>query len=118
WYIANSGFLVLFLTIILIRLTVNLDMGKSTCTWFIEHDKGIKDTVLLLELVTFPWRFVRVEYLLSSKTGVWMQNDIGLEKIHVDTISYASEAMDQVRDHIRPGFVDGGSGTSGSAPWV
>ncbi|KAG0641776.1 hypothetical protein HOY80DRAFT_710586 [Tuber brumale] len=72
WYIKNPGFSVLFSTIIPISLTVNLDMGKSACAWFIEHDKGIKDTVLLLGLATFPRRFVRVEYLLSCKTGVLM----------------------------------------------
>ena len=74
----------LFSTIIPISLRVNLDTGKSACTWYIEHDKGIKDTVLLLGLATFPMRFVRVEYLLSYKTGVLMQNDTGLEKIRVD----------------------------------
>jgi len=42
-----------------------------------------------------------------------MQNDTGLEKIHVDTVSYAGVAMDQVRDHIRLGFSDGGSRISG-----
>ena len=64
-------------------------MGKSACAWFIGHDKGIKDTILLLGLATFPRRFVRVEYPLSCKTGVPMQNDTGPGKINVDTISYA-----------------------------
>ena len=40
----------IFSTIIPISLTVNLDMGKSASAWFIGHDKGIKDTVLLLGL--------------------------------------------------------------------
>jgi len=109
---------VLFSTIIPISLTVNLEMGKNACAWFIEHDKGIKDTVLLLGLATFPRRFVRVEYLLSCKTGIPMQNDIGLENIHIDTVSYAGEAVDQVRDYIRLGFFDGGNRTSGSAPGI
>ncbi|KAG0638987.1 hypothetical protein HOY80DRAFT_887001, partial [Tuber brumale] len=111
-------FSVLFSTSIPIGWTVNLDMGKSTCVWFIEHDKGIKDTVLWLGLATFPRRFVRVEYLLSCKTAVLMQNNKGLREIHVDTVSYAGEAMDQVRDYIRLRFFDGSSRTSGSAPGV
>lgn len=57
-------------------------------------------------------------YLLSCMTRVLMHNDIGLGKIHVDTVSYAGEAMDQVRDYIRLGFFEGGSRTSGSAPGV
>ncbi|KAG0137951.1 hypothetical protein HOY82DRAFT_477279, partial [Tuber indicum] len=111
-------FSVLFSTIISISLTVNLDMGKSVCAWFIEYDKGIKDTALWLGLATFPRRFVRVEYLLSCKTAVLMQNNKGLGEIHVDTASYADEAMDQVRNYIRLRFFDGSSRTSRSAPGI
>ncbi|KAG0137906.1 hypothetical protein HOY82DRAFT_477252, partial [Tuber indicum] len=108
-------FSVLFSTIIPIGLKVKLDMGKSVYAWFIEYDKGIKDTVLWLGLATFPRRFVRVEYLLSCKTAALMQNNQGLREIHVDTVSYAGEAMDQVWDYIRLRFFDGSSRTSGSA---
>lgn len=61
---------------------------------------------------------MRVEYLLSCKTRVLMQNDTVLGNIHVDTVSYAGEAMDQVRYYIRLGFFDSGSRTSRSAPKV
>lgn len=47
-----------------------------------------------------------------------MQNDTVLGNIHVDTVSYAGEAMDRVTDCIGLGFFDGGSRTSGSAPGV
>ncbi|KAL8751819.1 MAG: hypothetical protein Q9184_005937, partial [Pyrenodesmia sp. 2 TL-2023] len=105
WYVAITRFLILFSTIIPISLRVNLDMGKSVYAWFIERDQGIPETVVRTS--TIPEELGRIEYLLSDKTGTLTQNDMELKKIHVGTVSYANEAMDEVSSYIRQGFVTG-----------
>ncbi|KAI5310835.1 putative aminophospholipid-translocase [Ascosphaera atra] len=102
WYIAIMIYLILFSTIIPMSLRVNLDMAKSMYGRFIEKDAGIPDTVVRTS--TIPEDLGRVEYLLSDKTGTLTQNEMELRKIHVGTVSYANEAMDEVASYVRQGF--------------
>ncbi|KAL8657152.1 MAG: hypothetical protein Q9226_002211 [Calogaya cf. arnoldii] len=105
WYVAITRFLILFSTIIPISLRVNLDMGKSVYAWLIERDQGIPGTVVRTS--TIPEELGRIEYLLSDKTGTLTQNEMELKKIHVGTVSYANEAMDEVLSYVRQGFSTG-----------
>ncbi|KAL2007361.1 hypothetical protein VTN00DRAFT_8799 [Thermoascus crustaceus] len=102
WYIAIMIYLILFSTIIPMSLRVNLDMAKSVYGRFIERDKGIPGTIVRTS--TIPEDLGRIEYLLSDKTGTLTQNEMELKKIHVGTVSYANEAMDEVASYVRQGF--------------
>lgn len=115
WYVAITRFLILFSTIIPISLRVNLDMGKTVYARFIERDPDIPGAVVRTS--TIPEELGRVEYLLSDKTGTLTQNgtlltshpslltdlgvDMELKKLHVGTVSYANEVMDEVAAYIR-----------------
>ncbi|KAI1810928.1 phospholipid-translocating P-type ATPase [Poronia punctata] len=102
WYIKITRFLVLFSTIVPISLRVNLDMGKSVYSWFIQRDPDIAGAVVRTS--TIPEDLGRIEYLLSDKTGTLTQNEMEMKKIHVGTVSYANEAMDEVASYVRQGF--------------
>ncbi|QSZ37807.1 hypothetical protein DSL72_008907 [Monilinia vaccinii-corymbosi] len=102
WYVKIMRFLVLFSTIVPISLRVNLDMGKSVYSSFIHRDSGIEGAVVRTS--TIPEELGRIEYLLSDKTGTLTQNEMEMKKIHVGTVSYANEAMDEVATYIKQGF--------------
>lgn len=102
WYIKIMRFLVLFSTIVPISLRVNLDMGKSAYSRFIQRDPGIPGAVVRTS--TIPEDLGRIEYLLSDKTGTLTQNDMEMKKVHVGTVSYANEAMDEVKSYVRQAF--------------
>ncbi|GKZ37397.1 putative aminophospholipid-translocase [Aspergillus brasiliensis] len=105
WYVAIMIYLILFSTIIPMSLRVNLDMAKSVYGRFIERDKDIPGTVVRTS--TIPEDLGRIEYLLSDKTGTLTQNEAEMElkKIHVGTVSYANDAMEEVASYIRQSFV-------------
>ncbi|KAK5258386.1 putative aminophospholipid-translocase, partial [Exophiala xenobiotica] len=102
WYVAIMIYLILFSTIIPISLRVNLDLGKSVYANMIEHDKGIPDTVVRTS--TIPEDLGRIEYLLSDKTGTLTQNEMLLKKIHVGTVAYSGDAMEEVAAYIDQAF--------------
>lgn len=102
WYVKITRFLILFSTIVPVSLRVNLDMGKSVYAWFIQRDKGIMGAVVRTS--TIPEDLGRIEYLLSDKTGTLTQNEMEMKRIHVGTVSYANEAMDEVTAYIKQGF--------------
>lgn len=102
WYVAILMYLILFSTIIPISLRVNLDMGKTVYARFIERDNGIPGTVVRTS--TIPEDLGRIEYLLSDKTGTLTQNEMELRKIHIGTVSYANDAMDEVTTYVKQGF--------------
>jgi phospholipid-translocating ATPase len=107
WYVAVMRFLILFSTIVPISLRVNLDMGKSVYAWFIHRDPGIPDTVVRTS--TIPEDLGRIEYLLSDKTGTLTSNEMELKKVHVGTVSYGGDAMEEVTSYVSQAFADNGN---------
>nr|POE53386.1 putative phospholipid-transporting atpase neo1 [Quercus suber] len=110
WYVAFMRFLILFSTIVPISLRVNLDMGKSVFAYLIHRDKGIPGTIVRTSNI--PEDLGRIEYLLSDKTGTLTRNEMELKKIHVGTVSYGGEAMEEVAGYVRQAFAMSEEGTS------
>ncbi|GAA6002729.1 aminophospholipid-translocating P4-type ATPase NEO1 [Rhodotorula paludigena] len=94
WWVYVFRFLILFSSIIPISLRVNLDMGKTVYAHQIMHDTEIPDTIVRTS--TLPEELGRIEYLLSDKTGTLTQNEMELKKLHLGTMSYGVDSMDEV----------------------
>lgn len=109
WYVLFTRFLILFSTIVPISLRVNLDMGKSVAAWFIQHDPSIPGTVVRTS--TIPEELGRVEFLLTDKTGTLTRNEMVLRKVHVGSVGYGGEAMEEVNSFVEQVF--GGGGQAG-----
>ncbi|KAI0830346.1 protein transporter [Trametes gibbosa] len=102
WYIYVFRFLILFSSIIPISLRVNLDMGKTVYAHQIMNDSEIPDTIVRTS--TLPEELGRIEYLLSDKTGTLTQNEMEMKKLHMGTVSYGFDSMDEVAHQLAVAF--------------
>ncbi|KAF9585299.1 putative aminophospholipid-translocase [Lunasporangiospora selenospora] len=108
WYIYLFRFLILFSSIIPISLRVNLDMGKTVYGWQIMNDPEIAGTIVRTS--TIPEELGRIEYLLSDKTGTLTKNDMELKKLHMGTMSYSADTMDEISTHLDNAYSQQSSG--------
>ncbi|GFO25333.1 phospholipid-transporting ATPase [Plakobranchus ocellatus] len=112
WYRYFMRFIVLFSYVIPISLRVNLDMGKAFYSWVIQRDKHIPGTTV--RSTTIPEELGRITYLLSDKTGTLTQNEMIFKRLHLGTVSFTSETMDEVQSHLRTSYAV--SSTSSTTP--
>ncbi|KAG8927497.1 putative aminophospholipid-translocase [Tulasnella sp. 419] len=92
-------------TVLAAGLRVNLDMGKTVYAQQIMTDNEIPNTIVRTS--TLPEELGRIEYLLSDKTGTLTQNEMEMKKLHMGTISYGFDSMDEVAHQLAIAF--GGS---------
>lgn len=83
-------------------LRVNIDMAKTVYSWFIQHDKEIPNT--LVRSSTMPEELGRITYMLSDKTGTLTQNEMVFKRLHLGTVSFGSDSMDEVMNHLQNSF--------------
>ncbi|CED82734.1 aminophospholipid-transporting p-type atpase [Phaffia rhodozyma] len=102
WYIYVFRFLILFSSIIPISLRVNLDMGKTVYAHNIQTDPEIPGTIVRTS--TLPEELGRIEYLLSDKTGTLTQNEMEMKKLHLGTMSYGYDSMNEVAHQLAISF--------------
>uniref|UniRef100_A0A671QHX4 Phospholipid-transporting ATPase n=1 Tax=Sinocyclocheilus anshuiensis TaxID=1608454 RepID=A0A671QHX4_9TELE len=110
WYLQIFRFLLLFSNIVPISLRVNLDMGKMVFSWMIKKDSKIPGTVVRAS--TIPEQLGRISYLLTDKTGMIQcsklsayfrtltQNEMVFRRLHLGTVAYGMDSMDEVQSHV------------------
>ncbi|XP_054619235.1 probable phospholipid-transporting ATPase IIB isoform X4 [Dunckerocampus dactyliophorus] len=115
WFRNLFRFVVLFSYIIPISLRVNLDMGKAAYGWMIMKDENIPGTVVRTS--TIPEELGRLVYLLTDKTGTLTQNEMIFKRLHLGTVSYGTDTMDEIQSLIVHSYAQGtsSSGSTGGA---
>uniref|UniRef100_A0A8C5HS20 Phospholipid-transporting ATPase n=1 Tax=Gouania willdenowi TaxID=441366 RepID=A0A8C5HS20_GOUWI len=98
WYLQIFRFVLLFSHIVPISLRVNLDMGKMVFSWMIKKDPKIPGTVVRTS--TIPEQLGRISYLLTDKTGTLTQNEMVFRRLHLGTVAYGMDSMDEVQSHV------------------
>jgi len=68
----------------------------------IMRDNNIPDTIVRSS--TIPEELGRIEYLLSDKTGTLTKNDMELKRLHLGTMAYGVETMDEISSHLITSF--------------
>ncbi|KAK1173370.1 putative phospholipid-transporting ATPase IIB isoform X1 [Acipenser oxyrinchus oxyrinchus] len=106
-------FVLLFSYVIPISLRVNLDMGKAVYGWMIMKDENIPGTVVRTS--TIPEELGRLVYLLTDKTGTLTQNEMVFKRLHLGTVSYGTDTMDEIQSHIIQSYAQGTSQSNGSS---
>jgi phospholipid-translocating ATPase len=87
-------FVILFSSIIPISLRVNIDMAKTTYSYFMMCDKEIAGTIVRSSFI--PEELGRIDFLLSDKTGTLTKNQMEMKEIHLGEGSYGREDLEQV----------------------
>ncbi|XP_058533137.1 probable phospholipid-transporting ATPase IIB isoform X1 [Ochotona princeps] len=113
WYRNLFRFLLLFSYIIPISLRVNLDMGKAAYGWMMMKDENIPGTVVRSS--TIPEELGRLAYLLTDKTGTLTQNEMVFKRLHLGTVSYGTDTMDEIQSHIASSYCQAHPPAAGSS---
>ena len=87
---------------IVISLRVNIDMAKTVYSWFIQHDDEIPNT--LVRSSTMSEELGRISYMLSDKTGTLTQNEMIFKRLHLGTVSFGTDSMDELMSHLLTSF--------------
>nr|XP_054762202.1 probable phospholipid-transporting ATPase IIB [Lytechinus pictus] len=91
-------YVLLFSSIIPLSLRVNLDMAKIVYSFVIMRDSDIPGTVV--RSTTIPEELGRITYLLSDKTGTLTQNEMVFKKLHLGTVSFGNDSLDDIKTHL------------------
>lgn len=110
WYRYFFRYVLLFSYIIPLSLRVSLDMGKVVYSWFIVHDKDIPGTVVRSS--TIPEELGRIGYLLSDKTGTLTENEMVFKRLHLGTVSFGTDSMEEVISHVKASYTPSGTSPS------
>lgn len=95
------------------RLRVNMDMAKIVYALMISKDKDLPGCVV--RSTTIPEELGRVTYLLSDKTGTLTQNEMVFKKLHLGSVAFAQDSMEDLAEALRRYYEQGPKSTEAAA---
>jgi phospholipid-translocating ATPase len=78
-------------------------MAKTAYSAFINRDKEILNTHVRTS--TIPEELGRISYILSDKTGTLTQNEMVFKRLHLGTVSFGVDSMDEIMAHLKNSFL-------------
>ncbi|CAH8613532.1 unnamed protein product [Heterobilharzia americana] len=102
WYKYWWRFIVLFSYIIPLALRVNMDLAKIVYSFMIMRDRALPNC--LVRNTNIPEELGRICYLMSDKTGTLTQNEMVFKKLHLGSVAFAPDSMEEVVQGVRNHF--------------
>lgn len=103
WILYFCRYFLLLSSIIPISMRVNLDMAKIAYSMFIESDKE-KLKGCTVRNSNLPEELGRIEYLMSDKTGTLTQNEMAFKKLHLGSMLFGRDALDDIHQYAKAAF--------------
>ncbi|KAF5389366.1 hypothetical protein D9757_004373 [Collybiopsis confluens] len=88
--------------------------STHTVVYIFSHQIMTDETIpgTIVRTSTLPEELGRMEYLLSDKTGTLTRNEMEMRKLHMGTMSYGQDSMDEVGHQLALAFASAPSGSS------
>ena len=99
WMLYAVRFVILFSYVIPVSLRINVDMARTLFNRWIEGDACIGGTTV--RSVNICEEMGRIAYLLSDKTGTLTKNDMEMRRIHMGTVSFDADTLDEFRSNLK-----------------
>ncbi|THD25645.1 Phospholipid-transporting ATPase [Fasciola hepatica] len=111
WYKYWWRFMVLFSYIIPLALRVNMDLAKIVYAFIAIRDPDLPGC--MVRNTTIPEELGRISFLMSDKTGTLTQNEMVFKKLHLGSVAFAPDSMEEVVQGLKQHFESTASGRSG-----
>ncbi|VDP39307.1 unnamed protein product [Echinostoma caproni] len=89
-----------------------MDLAKIVYSFIVVRDPDLPGC--MVRNTTIPEELGRISYLMSDKTGTLTQNEMVFKKLHLGTVAFAPDSMEEVVQGLRQYYESTTAGRSGT----